>query len=288
MVRSRSKDNLMSEIVKAVIPITSEIHAETFASALGASVLKEPEVGEGIRWAFFVGGSPNPLFKKFKDSGYKTAVFWIGSDSMTALQQIAYRKTIDNYDVHICLHKRIQDELASWKINSHVVWPCARNVSDGLGSVSAKLVGVYMPEPSLYMFEECKQVALENPDLPFVFYGALFPMGDLPANVQDAGRMKPEETADIINKMSVMVRLVRHDGNPVGGIEARQRGINVIENFPYDGFMYAKTIEEVNKLLRDPQTHEIDNGPWPYLYRAKCGKEFFKREIERILCASGS
>jgi hypothetical protein len=82
--------------------------------------------------------------------------------------------------------------------------------------------------------------------------------------------------------MSVMLRLVRHDGNPVSGIEAKQRNRHVVENFPYDGFLYASTMEDVAKLLQDEKTHQADNGPWPWVYRARCGKEFFKEAVEKI------
>jgi hypothetical protein len=214
----------------------------------------------------------------------KIAGYWIGSDSMVALQQIAVRKNIDVYDVHICVHKRIQDELDLWGVKAHVVWPCARNFSQGLGPVKEKKVGVYMPEPNLYMFEECKQVARENPDIPFVFYGAMFEMGELPPNIVDAGRMAPEQTAGITDSLSVMLRLVRHDGNPISAIEMLQRGRNVITNYPYDGMLYAHTMEDVNKFLRDEKTHEENVGPWPAHYRERCSPEYFKKEIDR-LCA---
>jgi hypothetical protein len=271
-------------MLKIVVPVTSQIHADTFARALGVEVGRVP-TGEG-GWALFIGVSPSPLIQEFKNKGYKVAAYWIGSDSAAALHQIAYRKNIDVYDKHICVHGRIQKELEAWGIKSEVVWPCARNESEGLPATKEKLVGVYMPEPSLYLFEECKQIAKENKDLPFIFYGSLFEMKDLPENVKDAGRMSPEETQNITDKISVMLRLVRHDGNPVGGIEMKQRNRHVITNFPYEGFLYANTMEEVNQFLQDPLVHEGDFGPWPSYYRERCSKKEFKKEIERILCES--
>lgn len=262
-----------------VVPVTSQIHSDTFAKALGWDVSTEPE---GTHWALFVGGAPNQLAKKFKDAGSKTACYWIGSDSLQAQQQVAVRKNIDVYDVHLCVHQRIKQELEAWGVRAEVVWPCARNLSVGLGPTQEKLVGVYMPEPSMYMFEECKQVARENPDIPFVFYGAMFEMGELPANVKDAGRMAPEETSTLTDRMSCMLRLVRHDGNPVSGIEMKQRNRHVIENYPYDGFLYAYTMDDVNRWLRDPKTHQMDESPWGALYRERCSRTNFKKEVLRI------
>ena len=274
MVRGRSKDNLVIDIV---YPGTSSIHAETFARALGCDVGTSPL--DGGKWGLLVGVAPNPIVRQCKEAGMKMAAYWIGSDSMQALNQIAVRKNIDTFDVHICVHERIRQELESWGVKAKVVWPCARNYSGGLLPPNEKLVGVYMPEPNLYMFEECKQVARENPEIQFVFYGAMFEMKDLPENVKDAGRMSPEETTGIMDKMSVMLRLVRHDGNPVGGIECKQRNRHIIENYPYGGFLYARTMEDINKWIRDENTHRGHAGPWPSYYRERCSPENFKKEV---------
>jgi hypothetical protein len=271
----------MNNSVKAVVPITSQIHSDTFAQALGAKVLTEPNGDSG--WAFFTGGSPTPLYKTFKDAGYRNAVFWIGSDSAAALHQVAIRKNIDTYDVHFCVHERIKKELELWGVNAHVVWPCARNYSEESTPPKQRLVCVYIPTRELYLYDECRQVASENPDIDFIFYGSMFEMENLPPNVKDAGRMKPEETANISNDSSVMLRLVRHDGMPISCIEMLQRGRNCITNYPYEGMMYARTMDDVNKLLRDGKTHEMNDGPWPAYFRERCSKESFKRNVERVI-----
>jgi hypothetical protein len=267
-------------MIDVVYPGTSTIHADTFARALEVGVGTEPLEG---KTGLMVGVSPNPFVKACKEKGMKMVGYWIGTDSYQALHQVAFRKNIDQFDVHICVHERIQKELEVWGIKAHVVWPCARNYSKGLPPATEKLVGVYMPEPTTYMFEECIQVARENTEIPFVFYGAMADMGELPPNCKDGGRMSPEETASISDRISVMLRLVRHDGNPVGGIECKQRNRHIIENYPYDGFLYARTMADVNKFLRDDNVHFGDYGPWPSLYRERCSSENFKKEITACL-----
>lgn len=221
-------------------PGTSKIHAETFARALGAVVDETPAPSSD--WLMVVGMSPSDkeLVDKLRADGQKVVAYWIGSDSMCAVQNEEFRKNIPECDVHIAVHERIADELSAWGIKAGVVYPCARTPSAGLGICESPLVGVYMPEPELYMLDECVEVANDNPALPFVFYGAEGYDG-LPANVKDGGRMTPEEVGGLSDKISVMLRLCKHDGFPVGGIEMKMRNRHVIENFPYPGFLYAET-----------------------------------------------
>jgi hypothetical protein len=266
-----------------IVSGTSEIHSQTFAQALGCEVVKDPVP---CAWAFFVGVTPGLKEKVdgFKALGAKTCGYWIGSDSFAALQNPKHRAGIPEFDLHVAVHERICKELASWGVKSEVLYPCARNfVTDG-GHPDDKVIGIYAPTPrsnDIYMFDVCKQIAKENPDKRFIFYGATY--DELHENCTDSGRMSPEETKDLYSKFSVILRLCQHDGFPVGGIEARIRGLNVIENYPYPGFLFADTIEKVNELLNDEDTHKIDTGPWPAWYREQCHPDTFKEKLECLL-----
>lgn len=238
------------------------------------------DTAPGEDWLLYVGVDPGCKKKveTLRSGGQRVAAYWIGSDSRCALTQKDYRREIPEFDVHLCVHERIAEELKRWGVEATVVYPCARNPSDGLGKPQGRLVGVYMPEPTLYMFDECLQVARENPDLRFVFYGAPEYVG-LPANVTGAGRMTPEDTGALIDSFSVVLRLCQHDGFPVGGIECKQRNRHIIENYPYPGFLFAETLEEVNAFLQDPAVHEGDFGPWPSWYREKCSPAAFQKNV---------
>jgi len=250
---------------------TSKIHAETFGSALGGNA---PE-----GWSFLVGVSPDSAgqIKKLREKGVKVAAYWIGSDSACAVQDPSYRANVPECDIHLGVHERIQQELSMWGVKSNVVYPCARNYSDGEPPPDNKCVGVYMPHTgSLYMYKQCVQVAKENPDLPFYFYGMAGYPG-LPDNCIDGGRIKPEDSP----KISVMLRLCEHDGFPVGGIEAKMRGLHVIENFPYPGFLHAKNLDDVNNYLQS-DIHDGDQTDWPAWYREQCSPQRFNENVRKL------
>lgn len=275
-----------------VLPGTSEIHSHTFATALGWRVDQKgglrdvsgvTEFGDKVLWV-----GPNPgqkaIIKDLRDAGAKVMAYWIGSDSMVALQDPEYRGHIPECDYHIAVHERIKKELSTWAIPSSVVWPCARNASKQLSKAPQPKVGVYMPHKGpLYQYDLTMEIIRDTPELPFVLFGGMEPYDNLPENCTDAGRLSPEEAGELQNSFSCILRLCFHDGNPIGGIETLQRGRNIITNYPYDGFLYAKTYEDACTLLGDPKTHEENTGPWPAYYRERCGKEYFKNEVYKII-----
>lgn len=263
-------------------PVTSRIHADTFGRALGAEVSDHVVPSD---WAFLVGMSPEagPLVKALKSQGTKVVGYWIGSDSMCALQDYRYRRAIPECDIHLTVHERIQAELSQWGVKSEVCYPCARNPSKGLPKCGEPKVGVYMPEPELYMLKETNDLASENPDLSFVYFGS-GELGTLPSNVNNASRLSPEEAGELQNSFSMVLRLCRHDGYPVGGIETKQRNRHIIENFGgYPGFLYAETMEDANVFLRDETLHEGDFGPFPAYYREMGSDEAFKKRVFKAI-----
>jgi hypothetical protein len=264
-----------------VVGGTSKIHADTFAIALGAEVVEAPAPGDD--WIFLVGVDPSFRDRviSWRQNGIKVAGYWIGSDSLCAIQDENYRSRIPEFDVHFCVHERIQRELAEWKVDAKVLYPCARTPSTGLPPPTEKMVGVYMPEPNLYMLKETLEVVNENPELKFGFYGMGFDY-DLPPNVENIGRRTPEEIGKFSDQMSVLLRLCKHDGNPVGGIELKQRDRHVVENYPYSGFLYAETLDDVSRFLGDPKTHEGDYSPWGAFYREKCSRESFAATVKSV------
>ena len=244
---------------------------------MGWGVGESPTQG----WVFVTGISPESKEKveKLRKSGVKVAAYWIGSDSLCAVTDEKYRKNIPEYDIHFCVHERIQKELAGWQVSSHVLYPCWRNFLATTSQKKKKLVGVYMPDPGrLYMYTECVKIAEENSNLNFLFYG-LQKYDNLPKNVLHGGRLTPEQVAEKTSDITVMLRLTQHDGFPVGGIEAKIRNLHVIENYPYPGFLFARTMEDVNEYLRDDLVHAGDSGPWPSWYRENCSPERFKEQV---------
>ena len=267
-----------------VFPGTTEIHSDTFAKALGAEMTREETDADVV---FFIGINPEmkEIVEKFKAQGKKTVAYWIGTDSLIAIAKTSYRAAVPAFDKHLVVHERIQKELTGWNVESEVLYPCARH--QGVETkINQVCVGSYQPTPSdqdMYMYRLNCQVARNHPNLKFIFYGRLtdsYP--DLPANVDDFGRIDPDKSGSIYNHVSCIMRIVQHDGNPVGGIEAKQRGLHVIENYPYKGFLYAKSLRELDKILDDPKTHELDDSAWPNFYRTMCSGEHFKKEFIRL------
>ena len=195
-----------------------------------------------------------------------------------------YRREIPKFDVHLCVHERIQSELASWGVKSHVVWPCPREVHEQQ-EIQGITVGSYQPTPfanDIYYFQETCEIAKRMPNLPFLFYGCKeYP--DLPENVTHAGRLTPEECKNLYDKFSCILRLTRHDGMPVGLAEAKMKGLHLIENFPYAGALYAESVAAVMFYLNDPRTHQIDKSHWPDFYRHYCSPGYFRQQVMKVI-----
>lgn len=267
-----------------VIPVTSQIHAQTFAMALGGN-MGSSQPGA---IAFFVGVDPSCAneVNKSKQKGMKTVAYWIGSDSLCACTNADFRKNIPEFDLHVCVHNRIKDELATWGIKAHTVWPCPRIVHPKQ-KIKQLAIGVYQPTPyinkanDLYCFDECITIAKELPDWRFLFYGAKYK--SLPKNVIDIGRLEPNGVSDLYSKMSCVLRLTKHDGHPLGAIEAKMKGLHVIENYPYEGFLLATTLNHVKMLIEDEETHQGDDSFWPELYQKECSPNNFKKKIFDLL-----
>lgn len=263
-----------------VFPGTSEIHAQTFANALGAEVSRDfrPDA-EAV---LFVGVSPHltPISNQYREAGKKLIGYWIGSDSLCALQDARYRAHVPVMDQHLTVHDRITKELKAWKVESDVVYPCPRGVFETEPFPAEPKVGIYMPgaEP-LYMFFECMEVARSLPEMKFLLFGATtYP--ELPPNVEIFGRHDPNESKTVFSEVTCILRLCQHDGFPVGGIEARMRGRKVIENYPYPGFTSVETMDDVVEALKNPETHKDDPlDPWPAWYRLECSPRRFKENV---------
>lgn len=276
---------------------TSTIHAETFARALGGSVVDEA----ASEWTLVVGVSPetSDWVRRTRHEGRKVAAYWIGSDSLCALQDPWYRKGIGEYDVHLAVHERIQKELSFWKVDSSVVYPCSR-YTGGRQRIQRKAVGVYCPTPEapqdLYRTKTCLEIAGECPAVEFIFYGSEAPTWATPENVKWWGRKDADDVGSIYDSISCVLRLCIHDGFPVGGIEAKQRGLHVIEDYAYPGFICPEvtvttangprtgvSVDEIVNVLRGDWIHEGDKTFWPDWYQKHCSPEGFKEAVTKVV-----
>ena len=264
----------------AVIAGTSVVHAETFAKALGVGVVTMPTPQD---WVFSVGVSPSQttFLNEAKAQGAKLCAYWIGTDSFIAKQNPQYRVGLAAFDLHLTVHERISTELLSWGIESQVVWPCPKWQGRPTDKwPDSPTVGVYEPGDDFYWPKACVQIAKECPEIKFLWYGA-DPFMKTPDNIEWLGRVD----GSVYDRMTCLLRLCRHDGNPVGGIEAKQRGLHVIENYPYAGFLPVNSIDEAVAYLKRSKTHKIDDSIWPAFYREHCSAENFKKQVETI-CGS--
>ena len=278
-----------------VISGTSEIHAVTFATALEAEVVSTPS-GPSCLW---VGVGPH-MKEQVESYGGKKAAYWIGSDSLCAIQDPWYRKLVPRFDLHFCVHERIKEELSAWKVDSRVLYPCTR-YEGGRQRIEHRAVGVYAPTPEektdIYRTKVCIDIARECPAVPFIFFGSEAPSWPTPENVKWWGREHPDNIGSIYERISCVLRLCVHDGFPVGGIEAKQRGLHVIEDYPYPGFLCPEvtvktengpvvgvSLDEIIRLIRADETHEGDSTGWPEWYQTKCSKAAFKKTVMEALC----
>lgn len=226
------------------------------------------------------------VFRQARKRNIPVIVHWIGSDVIRLRDHIAEHGTppayqFDHITRHLADSPALAAELKELGVETDVVRLLPRSVNADAGPLpDAPAVLVYLPSGAedFYRIDIIKSLAAAWPQVPFyIAANDGNDVGDCPANMQFLGEVKNMDA--LYRKVSVLIRICRHDSLSAMVLEALARGRYVIYSEPFRHTLQASDTEtamtQLAALLQ--QTKPNDAGA------QMVATEFsWRREIERL------
>lgn len=191
--------------------------------------------------------------------GKKTVIHWIGTDVFNFInQKKSFRKCkiIQRFiDRNLTVSELLQEELEYKGVKSEIVPILPEYVSGEIGLPASKhAVLAYIPQGK----EEFYDINLTL-DVARNFKGINFYIiandgsciKDYDSNVFFLGRINEKEMDLIYNKVSVLIRIPKHDGLPKMVLEALLMGKEVIYKYEFPHCYHAENYQECVKCLEE-------------------------------------
>lgn len=228
-------------------------------------------------------------------AGKKRIIHWIGTDifqmqhdlSFTAWKNI--QMMLNDKELgftHLCEFKQTQDELAELGIRADIVPLPPEKMHNLMPLPEEFTVGVYVnPTQDMYFEEFMYTVAEAMPDVKFKFFGNKHMKNKVEDNKEWVGWV---DMADFLPTISALVRITRHDGLPLGPIEAMQAGRNVLASVPLKHALQTKVngdepdLDDVVAKIRQMQDMGLNEDGSAY-WRHEMSPELYKKRMRKYL-----
>ena len=165
--------------------------------------------------------------------GKKVVTHWIGTDVYNFYNGIHPYKGLGLSQIHLACSGPLARELQEKGVNSHVLPLAPFHMSMELVPMpKTHAVLAYLPEgrEDFYGIGFVRQAAAHWPSLPFYVVAngkaRLFPED----NIYPLGHLDTEQMEALYKKISILIRITRHDGWPMMVMEALAKGRHVICN----------------------------------------------------------
>lgn len=224
--------------------------------------------------------------------GKKVITHWIGTDVLNAISGEVGFLGHSLVDHHFSCYEPLKKELQLIGIQSTVLPIVPFNMNLTIGKMpDTHGVMIYMPENRLehYGYSELCYVFEQFPNLQFHIVansgeGAIF---EKYRNVTAHGWLDMEAMEELYEKISIVIRFIKHDGLSMSVIEGLIKGKKVIWNNRYHGVVYAETKEAICNELKEilkisPYTDiDVSNYVKDVLSKEKI-RHVFEETIDRI------
>lgn len=234
------------------------------------------------------------LFRK------KIVTHWIGTDAFLATTHFKFKcySRICNLltNKQLVVSSNLKEEIESIGIKESVVVPILpKFISSELSTMEQKndrftiLCYIIQNEFDFYGGNEILELAKIFPDMEFWILSGDFSNLTALKNVKFLGFISPDKMNSIYEKCHVLLRYVKHDGMPKMLIEALQKGLQVIYNFPFSFTHYCTSLEQMKgKLYEIKENYQINSEGRAYVLKYYCqeaNQNLFKRVFEQIIQA---
>lgn len=216
-------------------------------------------------------------------------VHWIGTD----IWQLGHSISVQTWkDLRETLKKNkvknlteidyTHDEMEDLDIETEVVPLPPAKLYEPTPLPAKFTIGIYENETqSVYNEELMEHIARAMPDIEFKFFGDESKKGQKWANVEHLGWIDYDEW---IPKMSLNLRITKHDGLPLTPVQFLTAGRNVVCNVPLKGTIKVGTDrKEIVTAIRKAQKKPLDKKISSY-WRKELSPELYRQRIGRLLC----
>lgn len=219
--------------------------------------------------------------------GKRFITHWIGTDAYVALKE---NLRIDkNISYHFACFDSIQDELNTLSVTSEIlpIFPYKMNL-DLVEMPGKHACLIYMPtgKEFFYGYDMLEEVFIRYSDLDFYIVGntdiAFF---EKYSNVHVLGVLSLEEMNEVYKKISIVIRVPRHDGLSMSVIEALAKGKYVLWNYKYPFSRHVRNgediIQELGSILNEiPQINKAGHDYVNKTYTSENFLRIFKHSLE--------
>lgn len=181
----------------------------------------------------------------------RTVSHWIGTDVLLAKENKNLNKVLKYIDCNLTCSPVLKEELKEIGIDA-IEMPIVPNWNDtNYSKLPIKhSVLIYMPEKKegFYGLEYVKCAAEAYPELKFYIVANDNDILNL-KNVKFLGRLSHEEMEKLYDKITILLRMPKHDGLSLMLLEALIKGKEVIYSYKFPYTQYATSKEEVNNKI---------------------------------------
>lgn len=224
----------------------------------------------------------------------KVISHWIGTDVLLAKENKNFNKVLKYIDCNLTCSPVLKEELKEIGIDAIEI-PIVPNWNNTNYSKlpNKHAILVYLPEKKeeFYGLEYVKYVAEKYPELKFYIVANNNDILKL-KNVEFLGRLSHEEMEKLYDKITILLRMPKHDGLSLMLMEALIKGKEIVYsyNFPYTRYATNKeeVKEEINKIIqKKPEFNKLGHQYVLENYKINDIKEKLKRILFDVYTEKG-
>ena len=218
----------------------------------------------------------------------KRIIHWIGTDiwqlghaiSVTTWRELKALWKKKHY-IHLTEVDYTQKEMEELGVKSTIVPLPPSKLYKPMPLLDKFTVGIYEnPTQEVYEEELMEHIARSLPDIDFKLFGDEQKKGKF-ANVEHLGWIDYDEW---MPKLSMNLRITKHDGLPLTPIQFLTAGRNVVCNVALKGAIQVKNDrKEIVAAIRKAQKEPLD-PKWSKYWNDELSTDKFKKRIEEVIC----
>ena len=218
----------------------------------------------------------------------KVITHWIGTDVLHVTEGRTSPQRLAIVDKHFVCFSELQTELKAKGIEAEVLPVIPFNLRFSISKMPKEhAILIYMPDgrEEFYGYKALKKVFRYAYQIQFyiVANSSVDKFSEF-KNVKVMGTLSLEQMEDLYNKISIVIRNVKHDGLSMSVVEAMAKGKKVIWNYSIPNVICAKSAEEIcnelNAILKE--SPKVDINAHEYIV-SNFTREAFLNTFSKVL-----
>ena len=221
----------------------------------------------------------------------KVMTHWIGTDVLHVSEGKTNPTKLSIVDKHFACFSELQKELHDNGIEAEVLPIIPFNLKFTLNKMPQEhAVLIYMPDgrEEFYGYEVLKDVFQHASNTNFyIVANSSSEKFSMYKNVEVLGILSLDQMEMLYDKISIVIRNVKHDGLSMSVVEALAKGKKVIWNYSIPNVICAKTAQEIcmelDKIIKEPP--KVDIAAHEYVvenYTREAFLDIFSKALEEL------